>query len=153
MEEYTLVNWFTERFRTGGRQSVRLKEGQFLENFVLKKKRECERDEEEGDPWKVIGRRAPSMMTPYKQSRTTVSISPYNTPWRPRSTCPWRAPIMVAPCSSPRAPPRLAPLPGSSYGQRFPEGLFVNFFRRVKLKNYTHKKWFMHDSLHQGMLG
>jgi hypothetical protein len=29
---------------------VRLKEGQFLENFVLKKKRECERDEEEGDP-------------------------------------------------------------------------------------------------------
>jgi hypothetical protein len=49
MEEYTLVNRFTERFRTEGRRRVRSKEGQFLEeNFVSKKKRECER-EEEGD--------------------------------------------------------------------------------------------------------
>jgi hypothetical protein len=39
MEEYTLVNRFTERFRTGGRRRVRSKEEQFLEeeNFVLKK--------------------------------------------------------------------------------------------------------------------
>jgi hypothetical protein len=41
-----------ERFRIGGRRRVRLKEGRFLEkeNFVLKKKRECEREKEEGDP-------------------------------------------------------------------------------------------------------
>jgi hypothetical protein len=40
MEEYTLMNRFTERFRTRGRQRVRLKEGQFLkeENFALNKK-------------------------------------------------------------------------------------------------------------------
>jgi hypothetical protein len=49
MEDYTLVNRFTERFRTGGRRMVRLKEGQFLENFMLKK-REYEREKEEGDP-------------------------------------------------------------------------------------------------------
>jgi hypothetical protein len=45
MDEYTLVNQFTERFRTEVRRRVRSKEEQFLEeyNFVLKKKRECER--------------------------------------------------------------------------------------------------------------
>jgi hypothetical protein len=48
MEEYILVNRFTERFRTRGHRRVRSKEGQFLENFVSKKKRECER-EKEGD--------------------------------------------------------------------------------------------------------
>jgi hypothetical protein len=43
MDEYTLVNRFMERFRTGGCRRVRSKEGRFLdeENFVLKKKREC----------------------------------------------------------------------------------------------------------------
>jgi hypothetical protein len=54
MEEYTLVNRFVERFRTGGRQRVRLKEGQFLkeENFVLKKKRECVRGRKKKGPAK-----------------------------------------------------------------------------------------------------
>jgi hypothetical protein len=52
MEEYTLVNRFTERFRIEGRHRVRSKEVQFLEeeNFVLKKKRECEMEEEERTP-------------------------------------------------------------------------------------------------------
>jgi hypothetical protein len=52
MEEYTLVNRFTEIFKIGGRRRVRSKEGQFLEeeNFVLKKKKECKREKEEGDP-------------------------------------------------------------------------------------------------------
>jgi hypothetical protein len=46
---------------------------------------------------------------------------------------------MVALCSSPRVLPRLAPLPGSRYGKRLSEGLFVKkFFRRVKIKNYTY---------------
>jgi hypothetical protein len=41
-----------ERFRTGGHRRVRSKEVRFLEekNFALKKKRECEREKEEGDP-------------------------------------------------------------------------------------------------------
>jgi hypothetical protein len=36
---------------------VRSKEGRFLdkENFMLKTKRECEREEEEGDPRRGIG--------------------------------------------------------------------------------------------------
>jgi hypothetical protein len=50
MKKYTLVKQFTDRFRTNGRQRVRSKEGRFLEeNFVLKK-RECEREEEKRDP-------------------------------------------------------------------------------------------------------
>jgi hypothetical protein len=50
MEEYTLMNRFIERFRNRGRQRVRSKEGRFLEEkFVLKKKREYER-KKEGDP-------------------------------------------------------------------------------------------------------
>jgi hypothetical protein len=45
------VNPFTERFKTRGHQRVRSKEGRFLEeNFVLKKKRDCEREDEEEDP-------------------------------------------------------------------------------------------------------
>jgi hypothetical protein len=51
MEEYTLVNQFMEGFRTEGRWRVRLKKGHFLEeNFVWKKKRDCEREEEEENP-------------------------------------------------------------------------------------------------------
>jgi hypothetical protein len=49
MDEYTLVNRFTERYRTGGHQRVRSRE--VVESLVLKKKkRECEREEEEGAP-------------------------------------------------------------------------------------------------------
>jgi hypothetical protein len=44
------VNPFTKRFKTRGHQWVRSKEGRFLENFVLKKKRDCEREDEEEDP-------------------------------------------------------------------------------------------------------
>jgi hypothetical protein len=46
MKEYTLVNQFTERYETKGRRRVRSREGQnfVVENFVLKKKRECERE-------------------------------------------------------------------------------------------------------------
>jgi hypothetical protein len=50
MEDYTLVNRFIERFRTGGRQMVRSKEGQFLEENFMLKKREYEREKEEGGP-------------------------------------------------------------------------------------------------------
>jgi hypothetical protein len=44
-----LVNQFTERFRIGRRRRVRLKQRRFLEeeNFILKMKRECEREKEE----------------------------------------------------------------------------------------------------------
>jgi hypothetical protein len=51
MEEYTLVNRFTERYRTGGHQMVRSREVWILkiESLVLKKKRECESEEGEGD--------------------------------------------------------------------------------------------------------
>jgi hypothetical protein len=61
MEEYTLVNRFTERYRTRGCQRVRSREVQILvvESFVLKKNRECEREEEEGAPMRGIDRRAP----------------------------------------------------------------------------------------------
>jgi hypothetical protein len=47
MEEYTLVNRLTERYRTRGRWKVRSMEVQILkvESLVLKKKRECEREE------------------------------------------------------------------------------------------------------------
>jgi hypothetical protein len=50
MEEYTLMNRFTERLRTRGCRRARSKEVRFLEeeNFVLKKKRECEREKGEG---------------------------------------------------------------------------------------------------------
>jgi hypothetical protein len=45
MEEYVLMNRFTEKFRTGGFRMVRSKEGRFLEkNLMLKNKRECERE-------------------------------------------------------------------------------------------------------------
>jgi hypothetical protein len=45
MEEYVLMNRFTENFRTGGFRMVRSKEGRFLEkNLMLKNKRECERE-------------------------------------------------------------------------------------------------------------
>jgi hypothetical protein len=48
------VNRFTERFRIEGRRRVRSREVWILEekNFVLKKKRECEREKEEGIPMK-----------------------------------------------------------------------------------------------------
>jgi hypothetical protein len=53
MEEYTLVNQFTDRYRTlgGGRQKARSREVKILkvESLVLKKKKEYERDEGEGD--------------------------------------------------------------------------------------------------------
>jgi hypothetical protein len=74
---------------------------------------------------KGIGRRAPPLLATYKQSRALESLVTYSLSWRPRSACPWRAPIMVAPCSSPRVPPRLAPLPGTRCENRFPDGLFV----------------------------
>jgi hypothetical protein len=49
MEEYTLINQFTDRYRTwgGGRQKVRSREVKILkvESLVLKKKKEYERDE------------------------------------------------------------------------------------------------------------
>jgi hypothetical protein len=46
-----LVNRFTERYKTGGRQKLKSREVQILkvESLVLKKKRECERDEGEED--------------------------------------------------------------------------------------------------------
>jgi hypothetical protein len=65
------------------------------------------------------------MMAPFKQSKAPASMAPYSPTWRPRSTCPWRAPIMVAPCSSPRAPLRLAYFPGSRCGKHFPDDVFV----------------------------
>jgi hypothetical protein len=49
------VNRFTERFRTrGGRRRVRSREVRILEeeNFVPKKKRECERKKEDVGPMK-----------------------------------------------------------------------------------------------------
>jgi hypothetical protein len=52
MEEYTLVNGFMERYiGSRGRQKVRSRVVWILkvESLVLKKKRECERDEGEGD--------------------------------------------------------------------------------------------------------
>jgi hypothetical protein len=52
MEEYTLVNGFMERYiASRGRQKVRSRVVWILkvESLVLKKKRECERDEGEGD--------------------------------------------------------------------------------------------------------
>jgi hypothetical protein len=56
MKEYTLVNQFTERYETKGRRRVRSREGQnfMVENFVLKKKRECEREKEERTPVRGI---------------------------------------------------------------------------------------------------
>jgi hypothetical protein len=51
MKEYTLVNRFTKRYKTRGHRNVRWREVQILkvESLVLKKKRECEREEEEKD--------------------------------------------------------------------------------------------------------
>jgi hypothetical protein len=45
-----LVNRFTERYRTGGRRRLRSREVRILkvESLVMKK-RECEREEGEGD--------------------------------------------------------------------------------------------------------
>jgi hypothetical protein len=56
MKEYTLVNQFTERYETKGRRRVRSREGQnfMVENFVLKKKRECEREKEKRTPVRVL---------------------------------------------------------------------------------------------------
>jgi hypothetical protein len=45
MDEYTLVNPFMKRYETGGHRMVRIL---MVESFVLKKKRECDREEEEG---------------------------------------------------------------------------------------------------------
>jgi hypothetical protein len=44
------VNRFTERYRTGRRPRVRSREVQILmvERLLLKKKRNCEREKEEG---------------------------------------------------------------------------------------------------------
>jgi hypothetical protein len=61
------------------------------------------------------------MLASYKKSRAPASMTPYNPMWQSRSMCPWKAPIMVAPCSSPRAPPRLALLLVSRYGKHFLE--------------------------------
>jgi hypothetical protein len=49
MDDYTLVNQFTERYRTRGRQKVRSRKVRILktESLVLKKKRECEEGEED----------------------------------------------------------------------------------------------------------
>jgi hypothetical protein len=47
MEEYTLVNRFTERYKTKRYQKVRSRK---VPSLVLKKKRECDGDEEEGAP-------------------------------------------------------------------------------------------------------
>jgi hypothetical protein len=44
---------------------------------MLKKKRKCKRKKEEGNPQNIIGQMTPSMMTSYKQSRTSASITPY----------------------------------------------------------------------------
>jgi hypothetical protein len=46
------VNRFKKRYMTRGRRRVRSREVQILvaERLLLKKKRECERDEEEGAP-------------------------------------------------------------------------------------------------------
>jgi hypothetical protein len=52
MEEYTLVNRFMERFRTRGCRRVRSKEGQILENFVLKKKRDVRGRMKKKEPMK-----------------------------------------------------------------------------------------------------
>jgi hypothetical protein len=51
MKEYTLVNRFTEKFRIGGHRRVRSKKVRSLKEkrFMLKKKRECKREEEEGN--------------------------------------------------------------------------------------------------------
>jgi hypothetical protein len=51
-----LVNRFTEKYKTGGRQKLRSREVQILkvESLVLKKKRECERDEGEEDTHKGL---------------------------------------------------------------------------------------------------
>jgi hypothetical protein len=45
-----MVNQFTERYRTGGRRSVRSREIHILvvERLLLKKKKECDGEEEEG---------------------------------------------------------------------------------------------------------
>jgi hypothetical protein len=61
MEEYTLVNRFTERYETGGRWRVRSREGRIflVERFVLKKKRVCEREEEDGTPVRTLASLAP----------------------------------------------------------------------------------------------
>jgi hypothetical protein len=50
MEEYTLVNRFTERYRNEERQKVQSREAPSLtiESLMLKKKRECEGEKEEG---------------------------------------------------------------------------------------------------------
>jgi hypothetical protein len=88
------------------------------ENFVLKKKRECEREEEEEDPLKGIGRKMPPMLTSYTQYRASASMTPYSPPWRPRSKCLWRTSIMMTPCSAPRAA-------GSRYEKYFLRDLFI----------------------------
>jgi hypothetical protein len=46
-----LVNQFIERYRIRGRRKVRSREVRILkvESLVLKKKRECKREEREGD--------------------------------------------------------------------------------------------------------
>jgi hypothetical protein len=56
MKEYTLVNRFTERFRTGRCRRVRSRDVRILmvENFVLKKKRGREREKEEDDTCKGV---------------------------------------------------------------------------------------------------
>jgi hypothetical protein len=56
MKKYTLVNQFTERYETKGRRRVRSREGQnfVVENFVLKKKREYEREKDERTPVRGI---------------------------------------------------------------------------------------------------
>jgi hypothetical protein len=58
MEEYTLMNWFTDKYETGGRRRMRLRNVQILvvESFVLKKKREYETPEEDGAPVRVYWR-------------------------------------------------------------------------------------------------
>jgi hypothetical protein len=79
-----LVNRFTERYRTEGRRNVRSREVWILkvEISVLKKKRECESEEGEGDTReRVIDRRVSARLVSYKTCRVLVSSAPYSTPW------------------------------------------------------------------------
>jgi hypothetical protein len=53
-----------------------------VERLLLKKKKECDGEEEEWTPVRGIGRRVPCMMVPYKICRTPASMTPFNPPWQ-----------------------------------------------------------------------
>jgi hypothetical protein len=67
------------------------------------------------------------MLTSYKQRRASASMVPYPTILQdiPGLRVQVRAPVMVALCSAPRAPPRLTHLPRSRYEKCFSQCLFV----------------------------